>query len=110
MLIFITNNIIIGITSIFSERIVPPFVKFCCFNVKYLISYISTIGKLLGAISFSVMIFFYEKNIEKESKNKYFNIFAGMFNFLTLVCLIILIINYNSLKMRAISKIKSLQI
>ena len=110
LLIFITNNIIIGITSIFSERIVPPFVKFCCFNVKYLISYISTIGKLLGAISFSVMIFFYEKNIEKESKNKYFNIFAGMFNFLTLVCLIILIINYNSLKMRAISKIKSLQI
>ena len=109
LLIFITNNIIIGIISIFSERIVPPFVKFCCFNVKYLISYISTIGKLLGTISFSVMIFFYEKNIQTENKNKYFNIFAGIFNFLTLLCLIVLIFNYNSLKMRAISKIKSLQ-
>ena len=110
LLIFITNNIIIGITSIFSERIVPPFVNFCFFNVKYLISYISTIGKLLGALFFSIMIFLYEKNIEKESKYKYFKIFAGIFNFLTLACLIVIIFNYNSLKMRAISKIKSLQI
>ena len=109
LLIFITNNIIIGITTIFSERIVPPFVKFCYFNVKYLISYISTIGKLLGAISFSIMIFFYENHIEEESKNKYFNIFASFFNFLALTSLIVLIFNYNSLKMRAISKIKSFQ-
>ena len=110
LLIFIINNLIIGITSIFSERIVPPFVKFCWFNVKYLISYISTIGKLLGAISFSILIFFYEKNIGKESKSQAFNIFAVIFNFLALACLIVLIFNYNSLKMRAISKIKSLQI
>ena len=107
LLIYITNCLIIGLTSLFSEKIVPPFVKFFCFNVKYLISYISTIGKLLGGISFSVMMYFIERKYEKI---KYLTIFAIIYDCLSFFCLVILFINYNSLKMKALSKLKTFQL
>ena len=106
LLTFISSNLLIGFSSLFSEKIVPPFVKFYCFNVKYLISYLSTISKFLGGISFTNMMYF----IEKETHHNYlFLIFSIVLDCLSLICFIILLFNYNSLKMKALSKLKTIQ-
>ena len=81
--IFATNDLIIGLTSLFSDKIVPSFIKFCCFNVKYLISYISTLGKLLGGISFSIMLYLIEHKII-NNKKKIFIIFVMSYDVLSL--------------------------
>ena len=107
--IFATNDLIIGLTSLFSDKIVPSFIKFCCFNVKYLISYISTLGKLLGGISFSIMLYLIEHKII-NNKKKIFIIFVMSYDVLSLITFIVLCFNYNSLKMRALSKLRAIQV
>ena len=106
--VFAINNLIIGLTSLFNDKIVPSFIKFCHFNVKYLISYISTLGKLLGGISFSFMMYLIETKIYEPKKNLIIFVFG--FDCLTLISFIVLCCNYNSLKMRALSKLKAIQI
>ena len=106
--VFAINNLIIGLTSLFNDKIVPSFIKFCHFNVKYLISYISTLGKLLGGISFSIMMYLIETKIYEPKKNLIIFVFG--FDCLTLISFIVLCCNYNSMKMRALSKLKAIQI
>ena len=106
-LIYSVNNLLIGFTSLFCDRIVPSFIKFCFFNVKYLISYISTLGKLLGGISFCLMMYLMEKN--NNDLKKYLIIFAIIFDSLSLLSFFVLCANYKSLRMRALSKLKTIQ-
>ena len=107
--IFATNDLLIGLNSLFSDKIVPSFIKFCCFNVKYLISYISTLGKLLGGIFFSIMLYLIERKIFYNQK-KHLIIFVIFFDVLSLISFIVLCFNYNSLKMRALSKLRAIQV
>ena len=107
--IFATNDLIIGLNSLFSDKIVPSFIKFCSFNVKYLISYISTLGKLLGGISFSIMLYLIQQNIFNNQK-KTLIIFVIIYDALSLISFIVLCFNYNSLKMRALSKLRAIQV
>ena len=107
--IFATNDLIIGLSSLFSDKIVPSFIKFCCFNVKYLISYISTLGKLLGGISFSIMLYLIEHNILHNQKKHLIN-FVITYDILSFISFIVLCFNYNSLKMRALSKLRAIQV
>ena len=106
--IFAADDLIIGLTSFFSHKIIPPFIKFFCFNVKYLLSYISTFGKLIGGISFSVMMSLIEKNTFNNQKIVLTFLFI-IYDCLIIICFIILCLNYKSLKMRALSKLRVMQ-
>ena len=107
--IFGADDLIIGLTSFFSHKIIPPFIKFYCFNVKYLLSYISTFGKLLGGIFFSVMMCLIEKNTFNNQKIVLTFLFI-LYDCFTIICFITLCLNFKSLKMRALSKLRAIQV
>ena len=108
LFIFASNDLINGLSSIFSDKIVPSFIKFCHFNVKYLISYISTLGSLLGGISFSIMMYFIENN--RENQKIYLIIFIIIFESFSFICLICLCFSYKSLRIKALSKLREIKI
>ena len=52
LVIFILGNLIESTTHLLSDKLIPSFVKICHINNRYLISYSSVIGKILGALIF----------------------------------------------------------
>ena len=108
LMIFATNDLINGLSSLFSDKIVPSFIRICNFNARFLISYISTLGRLLGGITFWIMMYFIENN--DNNQKIYLIIFIIIYDLLSFICLICLGISYNSLKMRALSKLRAIKI
>ena len=114
IIIFVISNLIEGTTHLLSNKLLPSFVKICCINNKYLISYSAVIGKTLGGIIFSVLCLMdnFSENKDKESKDfspfEKTNIFKkGTYIFcgFTVFAFFIFCICYKSLRVRAISKL-----
>jgi len=106
LIIFILSNLIEGTTNLLSYKIIPPFVKICHINNKYIISYSTVIGKILGGALYIVLFItenrkenqiFENTNIFKQSTY----IFCGF----TIVSFFILCLCYRYLRVRAISKL-----
>ena len=55
IIIFVISNLIEGTTHLLSYKIIPSFVKICNINNKYLISYSTVFGKILGGIIFTLL-------------------------------------------------------
>jgi hypothetical protein len=114
LIIFVISNLIECTTHLLSNKLIPSFVKICCINNKYLISYSTVIGKTLGGIIFSVLCLmddFSDKKY-KESKDispfEKTNIFRkGIYIFcaFSVFSFFIFCICYKSLRVRAISKL-----
>lgn len=114
IIMFIISNLIEGTTHLLSNKLIPSFVKICCINNKYLISYSTVIGKTIGGIIFSMLCLMDEyndnpdKEFQKISPFEKTNIFRkGTYIFcgFTVVSFFIFCICYKSLRVRAISKL-----
>ena len=114
LIIFIISNLIEGTTHLLSYKIIPSFVKICKINNKYLISYSTVIGKIIGGMIYCILCLMDDKNNineeGKEEKNPFSNtnvfkkniyIFCSM----TIVSFFIFCFCYKSLRVRAISKL-----
>ena len=106
--IFLIINLIIDSTHLISKEIIPSFVKIYGFNVKYILSYINIIGKIIGGILFCVLTYFEanKKNYELKNYIKYSGI---TFCAISVVGLVILCLGYFSLRIRALSKLRYLE-
>ena len=114
--IFVISNLIEGTTNLLSYKLIPSFVKICKINNKYLISYMTVIGKIIGGVIFSLLCLMdkYDDGNDDDYDN-YFNspfeqtnifkkgtyIFCG----LTVASFFIFCLCYRSLRVRAISKL-----
>ena len=109
IIIFILCNLIEGTAHLLSDKLIPSFVKICHINNKYLISYSSVLGKILGASIFCGLCIM--DNNEEEKKGNFFektNIFKkGIYIFcgFTLISFFVFCLCYKSLRVRAISKL-----
>ena len=107
LIIIILSNLVEGTTNLLSYKIIPSFVKICHINNKYIISYTTVFGKIIGGILYIVLIIM----DESEKENKEFvemNIFkysSYIICTLTIISFLILCLCYNSLRVRAISKL-----
>ena len=117
MTIFVISNLIEGTTNLLSYKIIPSFVKICKINNKYLISYTTVIGKIIGGVIFSILCLMdnSNKNDDDYDNDNYLNspfektnifkkgtyIFCG----LTIISFFIFCLCYKSLRVRAISKL-----
>ena len=110
IVIFVLSNLIEGTTHLLSYKIIPSFVKICQINNKYLISYSTVIGKIIGGLIFCILCLMDDNN-DKHSKGTPFEkthvfqkgtyIFCG----LTIISFFIFCFCYKSLRVRAISKL-----
>ena len=114
LVIFAISNLIEGTTNLLSYKIIPPFVKICHINNKYLISYSTVFGKIIGGLIFSVlclMDYIHEKNYGKNWKENPFqktHVFKyGTYIFCVFIVFsfIIFAFCYRSLRVRAIAKL-----
>ena len=117
MTIFVISNLIEGTTNLLSYKIIPSFVKIFKINNKYLISYTTVIGKIIGGVIFSILCLMdnSNKNDDDYDNDNYLNspfektnifkkgtyIFCG----LTIISFFIFCLCYKSLRVRAISKL-----
>ena len=110
IVIFVLSNLIEGTTHLLSYKIIPSFVKICQINNKYLISYSTVFGKIIGGLIFCILCLMDDNN-EKQSEGTPFErthvfqkgtyIFCG----LTIISFFIFCFCYKSLRVRAISKL-----
>jgi hypothetical protein len=110
IIIFILSNLIEGTTHLLSYKLIPSFVKICHINNKYIISYSTVIGKIIGGGIFSILCLMDKDNEYKLEQNPFStkNIFKkGIYIFccFTIASFIILCFCYKSLRVRAISKL-----
>ena len=104
VLVFIISNLIEGATHLLSNKIIPSFVKFCKINNKYIISYSTVFGKIIGGLIFSLICLFDEHNTFFQNTKVYkYNII--LFSSLTIILFSLFIISYKRLRIRAISKL-----
>lgn len=105
LLIFIFNNFIEGVTYLLSDKIIPTFVRILGINNKYILSYCTVIGKILGGISYYILCL-----MDNYTNNKFYEMntikFGSIIYILfTFVCIFILCCCYSSLRVRAVSKL-----
>ena len=120
VLIYIANNLIEGATHLLSNKLIPSFVKICDINNKYLISYSTVFGKIIGGLIFCDIYYLMEKDIINEEKvnkdninaefinlqkTKFFKINVFIFSILTIISFFAFILSYKKLRVRAISKL-----
>ena len=104
VIVFIISNSIEGATHLLSNKIIPSFVRICNINNKYLISYSTVFGKILGGLMFSIICLFDEQNtFFQETKIYEYNII--LFSSLTIILFLFFIMSYKRLRIRAISKL-----
>ncbi len=101
-LTFLLNNCLEGITHLLIEKIIPSFAKICGINMKYLFSYSIHIGKAFGGINFFFIFLF----LYKEDPKKLDNFESIFYIGITLIFFIISFIFYQSLRVRAFTKLK----
>ena len=102
--LFILSSLIEGTTNLLSNKIIPSFVKICHINNRYLISYSTVFGKILGGLIFCVLCLMDDKNTIFEDTNIFaFNIW--IFSCLTIILFLFFIFSYKKLRVRAISKL-----
>ena len=102
--LFILSNLVEGTTNLLSNKIIPSFVKICHINNRYLISYSTVFGKILGGLIFCILCLMDDKNTIFEDTNIFtYNIW--IFSFLTIILFIFFIFSYKKLRVRAISKL-----
>ena len=109
-IIFIISNLIEGTTHLLSNKIIPSFVKICHINNKYLISYSTVFGKMLGGGIFCILCLmddYNDENIKGTPFEKTHVFRKGTYIFcgITIVSFFILVFSYKSLRVRAISKL-----
>ena len=104
ILLFILSSLVEGTTNLLSNKIIPSFVKICHINNRYLISYSTVFGKILGGLIFCVLCLMDDKNTIFEDTNIFaFNIW--IFSCLTIILFLFFIFSYKKLRVRAISKL-----
>ena len=101
-LTFLLNNCLDGITHLLIEKIIPSFAKICGINMKYLFSYSIHIGKAFGGINFFFIFFFFYQQDKKILDNFESIFYIGI----TLIFFIISFIFYQSLRVRAFTKLR----
>ena len=102
--LFLLSNLVEGTTNLLSNKIIPSFVKICHINNRYLISYSTVFGKILGGLIFCILCLMDDKNTIFEDTNIFtYNIW--IFSFLTIILFIFFIFSYKKLRVRAISKL-----
>ena len=102
--LFFLSNLVEGTTNLLSNKIIPSFVKICHINNRYLISYSTVFGKILGGLIFCILCLMDGKNTIFEDTNIFtYNIW--IFSFLTIILFIFFIFSYKKLRVRAISKL-----
>ena len=101
-LTFLLNNCLDGITHLLIEKIIPSFAKICGINMKYLFSYSIHIGKAFGGINFFFIFFFFYQQDKKILDNFESIFYIGI----TLIFFIISFIFYQSLRVRAYTKLR----
>ena len=104
ILIYVISNLIEGTTHLLSNKIIPSFIKICNINNRYLISYSSVFGKILGGLIFCLLCLIQNDNTQfRDSYVFKFNnlIFSGI----TIILFIFFVISYKKLRVRAIAKL-----
>ena len=104
ILIYVISNLIEGTTHLLSNKIIPSFIKICNINNRYLISYSSVFGKILGGLIFCLLCLIQNDNTQfRDSYAFKFNnlIFSGI----TIILFFFFLISYKKLRVRAIAKL-----
>ena len=108
-IIYILSNFVEGTTNLLSYKIIPSFVKICHISNKYIISYITVIGKLSGGIIYIVLLIndkYPDKGkVKYIQETSFFQDSPMIFFVLTIVSFLTLLFCYKSLRVRAISKL-----
>ena len=104
VILFIVSNLIEGSTHLLSNKIIPSFVKFCNINNKYIISYSTVFGKIIGGLIFSLICLLDEHNTFYQ-KTKIYEYNIILFSSLTIIFFSFFILSYKRLRIRAISKL-----
>ena len=104
IILFCVSNLIEGTTHLLSNKIIPFFVKFCKINNKYLISYSTGVGKILGGLIFCAICLTESENTEFAQTNIFkYNLL--IFSSITIILFVFFLIFYKKLRVRAIAKI-----
>ena len=106
-IIYILSNLVEGATNLLSYKIIPSFVKICHISNKYIISYITVIGKILGGIIYIVLLINdkYSDKVIDIQRTSFFKHSPMIFLVFTIVSFLTLLFCYKSLRVRAISKL-----
>lgn len=106
-IIYILSILVEGATNLLSYKIIPSFVKICHISNKYIISYITVIGKLLGGVIYILLLIndkYTDKAIDIQSTS-FFQYSPMIFFVFTIISFLTLLFCYKSLRVRAISKL-----
>ena len=104
VIIFAISNLMEGTTHLLSNKIIPSFVKICNINNRYIISYSSVFGKILGGLIYCILSLIEGKN-EPFFENYIFRFNFLIFSSMTIISFIFFVSSYKKLRVRAIAKL-----
>ena len=103
-ILFVISNLMEGTTHLLSNKIIPSFVKVCYINNRYIISYSSVFGKILGGLIFCILCLI-EGNNTPFKDTYIFRFNSLIFSIMTIISFIIFVSSYKKLRVRAIAKL-----
>ena len=104
VILFVISNLMEGTTHLLSNKIIPSFVKVCYINNRYIISYSSVFGKILGGLIFCILCLI-EGNNTPFKDTYIFRFNSLIFSIMTIISFIIFVSSYKKLRVRAIAKL-----
>ena len=104
VILFVISNLMEGTTHLLSNKIIPSFVKICYINNRYIISYSSVFGKILGGLIFCILCLI-EGNNTPFKDTYIFRFNSLIFSIMTIISFIIFVSSYKKLRVRAIAKL-----
>ena len=107
IVVYILSNLMEGTTNLLGNKIIPAFVKVCGINNKYINSYSTVFGKILGGLFFCLLCLTDEddkNNIIFNDTNVFkYNII--IFSSLTIILFLFFLFSYKKLYVKAIAKL-----